>query len=72
MPQIVPEQEIVSFTHRIATALIREGHMTRTLDWDFDHSYPRLAARVTEMLIREFEAHAREVARYELEGRPSH
>jgi hypothetical protein len=65
-------QEIVSFTHKIATALIREGHMTRALDWDFERSYPRLAAQVTEMLIHEFEAHAREVARYELEGRPRH
>jgi hypothetical protein len=52
--------EIVAFTHKVARALIREARMTRTLDWDFDRSYPRLAARVTEMLIHEFEAHARD------------
>ncbi|MBW2499597.1 MAG: hypothetical protein JRF61_20115 [Deltaproteobacteria bacterium] len=46
--------------------------MTRALDWEFDRSYPWLAARVTEMRIHELEAHGGEVARHELEGSPRH
>lgn len=50
--------EIVRFTDHMAQALIREAHMTRALEWDFDHSYPKVAARVARMMIREFESHA--------------
>lgn len=49
---------IVHFTDHLARTLIRDMHMTADLDWDFDHSYPKVAARVARMLIREFEAHA--------------
>ena len=50
--------EIVRFTDHRARTLIREGHMTDQCDWDLDHTYPMVAARVVRMLIAEFEAHA--------------
>lgn len=50
--------EIVRFTDRRARVLIREAHMTDQCDWDLDHTYPMVAARVVKMLIAEFEAHA--------------
>lgn len=51
-------REIVHFTDRRARSLIREGHMTDRCDWDLNHTYPLVAARVVKMLIAEFEAHA--------------
>ena len=53
-------QQIVSFTHHVACALIAKAHMTGDLEWDFDRSYPRLATRVTQMLLREFAVHLRD------------
>ena len=57
--------EIVAFTDHFAATLIRRAHMTRDLSWDFDRSYPKLATRIGEMILREFEDHAR----MELSGR---
>jgi len=51
-------RSIVHFTDHLARTLIRDEHMTPELDWDFDRSYPVVAARVARMLIREFEARA--------------
>lgn len=53
-------REIVYFTDHLARKLIDQSHMTSQLDWDFDRSYPRVAARVARMLISEFESHAEE------------
>ena len=51
-------KEIVRFTNHRPRTLIREGHMTDQCDWDLDHTYPLVAARVVRMLIAEFETHA--------------
>ena len=53
-------QQIVAFTHHVASALIAKAHMTGNLDWDFERSYPRLATRVTKMLLREYALHLRD------------
>ena len=50
--------EIVDFTDHAARSLIRAGQMTSDLDWDFERTYPRVAARVARMLIREYETRA--------------
>lgn len=50
-------REIVYFTDHLARKLIDGSQMTRQVDWDFEHTYPRVAARVARMLIREFESH---------------
>lgn len=50
-------KEIVSFTDHFAPTLIRRAHLERDLSWDFDHSYSKLAARIAQMVIDEFEAH---------------
>ena len=50
--------EIVRFTDHMARSLIRDAGMTRALEWDFDHSYPRVAARVAKLMMQEFEAHS--------------
>ena len=52
--------EIVSFTHHVARALIAKAHMTGDLDWSFERSYPRVATRVMQLLLREYAAHLRE------------
>ena len=52
---------IVRFADHLARQLIREAQMTNELDWDFDHSYPRVAARVARLMIREFESRAARV-----------
>jgi len=49
---------IVRYTHRSARNLIREEHMTDQCDWDLDHTYPIVAARVTRILIAKFHGHA--------------
>lgn len=49
--------EIVRMTDHMAKGLIRARGMTNECDWDLDHSYPKVAARVVQMLIDEFEAH---------------
>jgi hypothetical protein len=51
-------RNIVHFADHLAKTLIRNQHMTSQLDWDLDHSYPKVAARVARMMIREFEAQA--------------
>lgn len=48
-------QEIVRFTKRAARDLIAEARLSDRLEWDLDRSYPRVARRVIEMLIREFD-----------------
>jgi hypothetical protein len=52
-------QEIVSFTHQLARELVLDLEMTNALEWDFERSYPRLAARVLELVIQQFDAQAR-------------
>jgi hypothetical protein len=52
--------EIVRYTDHRANALIREGQLTDECDWDLDHRYSLVAARVLRMLIDDFEAHAAE------------
>jgi hypothetical protein len=49
---------IVRYTHRSARNLIREEHMTDQCDWDLDHTYPMVAARVVKILIAKFHGHA--------------
>lgn len=49
---------IVYFADHLARRLIREAHMTNAVDWDFDRTYPRVAARVARMMIREFQMRA--------------
>ena len=51
-------QGIVQFTDRLARWLIRSEGMTAELDWDLDHTYSQVAARVTRIVMREFDAHA--------------
>lgn len=55
--------EIVSFTNHFAATLIRRAHMTRELSWDFDRSYPKLAARIGDMILREYADHVRDETR---------
>lgn len=50
--------EIVHYTDHRARALIRDRHMTDQCDWDLDHRYSLIAARVVRMLIADFEEHA--------------
>lgn len=50
-------KEIVYFTDHLARTLIKQGQMNEALTWDFERSYSRVAARVSRMLIQEFEAH---------------
>ncbi len=64
--------EIVHFTDHLARTLIRDGHMTSECDWDLDHTYPRIAARVARMLIREFEAHAESEAQNPIGAAKTH
>ncbi|MBW1883853.1 MAG: hypothetical protein JRJ58_10025 [Deltaproteobacteria bacterium] len=64
--------EIVHFTHHLARNLIRDGHMTSECDWDLDHTYPKIAARVTRMLIREFETHATSDAQIPITAKKTH
>lgn len=65
-------REIVHFTDHLARKLIREQHMTNRADWDFEHSYPRVAARVARMLMREFEEHAKEPMKRPTAGALAH
>lgn len=48
---------IVRYTHRSARNLIREEQMTDQCDWDLDHTYPIVAARVTKILMAKFHDH---------------
>jgi hypothetical protein len=50
-------KEIVRFTSRRAKDLIQERQLTDQCDWDLDHRYSIVAARVLRMLIEDFEAH---------------
>lgn len=50
--------EIVRYTHRSARELIREEHMTDDCDWDLDHTYPIVAARVVRLLMAKFQSQA--------------
>lgn len=47
---------IVRYTAHLARQLIRNEGMSGRLAWDLDHTYPQVAARVTRMLIHEFES----------------
>lgn len=51
--------EVVHFTDHLASRLSRLGELSPEANWDFQHSYPRTAERITRMLIREYEVHAR-------------
>jgi len=50
--------EIVRFADHLAQTLIHREHLTSELEWAFDRSYPKIAARITRLMIREFEQHA--------------
>ena len=52
--------EVVSYTHHVARALIAKAHMTGDLDWTFERTYPKVAKRVMQMLLREYATHLRE------------
>lgn len=65
-------REIVSFTHHVARALIEKAHMTGELEWDMERTYPRLARRATQMLLREFAIHLRESRRERTTGSALH
>jgi len=49
---------IVRYTHRSARSLIREEGMTDDCEWDLDHTYKIVAARVVRILIAKFHDHA--------------
>ena len=51
-------RDIVRFTDHHAKDLIREEHLSDQADWDEDHRYSLVAARVLKMLIAEFELRA--------------
>jgi len=51
--------EVVHFTDHLASRLAREGGLSVDATWDFRHSYPRTAERITRMLILEYELHAK-------------
>jgi len=51
--------EVVHFTDQLANRLAREGELGSEARWDFDHSYPRTAERITRRLILEYEQHVR-------------
>ena len=51
-------RSIVRFTDHLARTLIHEEHLTADLEWDFDRSYPKVAARVVRMMIDEFDRQA--------------
>jgi len=53
-------REIVAFTHHVARALIEKAHMTGELEWDMERTYPRLARRATQLLLRQYAIHLRE------------
>lgn len=61
--EIHDHAEIVAFTPHVARSLIAKARMTAALDWDFGHSYPRIAARMTRMLLWEYASHLRESRR---------
>ena len=50
--------EVVGLTERLAARLRRDGELSDQLRWDFRHSYPRTAERVTRLLMQEYETHA--------------
>jgi len=50
--------EVVHFTDKLAARLARRGELSPDARWDFSHSYPRTAERITRLLIREYELHA--------------
>ncbi|MBK7949077.1 MAG: hypothetical protein IPK00_10110 [Deltaproteobacteria bacterium] len=52
--------EVVVFTHHVARALIEKAHLTGELDWTFERTYPKVATRVMQLLLREYAAHLRE------------
>lgn len=52
--------EVVHFTDHLASRLAHQGvPLSSEAEWDFRHSYPRTAERITRMLIVEYELHAR-------------
>lgn len=52
--------EVVRFTDHLASRLARQGMpFSSDANWDFRHSYPRTAERITRMLILEYEQHAK-------------
>lgn len=65
-------REIVYFTDHLARSLIKKANMTSRLDWDLEHSYPHVAARVARMMIREFDAHVSDPAVPAQSTSPSH
>jgi hypothetical protein len=58
----------VEFADRLGRTLIRDAGMTADLDWDLERSYPRVAARVARMMIREFELRAAMIPLESYEG----
>ena len=52
-------EEIIRYTRRRGRELVREGRMERDLDWDHCENFSAKAARVAEILIREFDSRAR-------------
>ncbi len=64
--------EIVTFTDHFAETLIRRAHMTGELSWDFDRSYPKLAARICELILAEFDARLRRESARGSDSRPLH
>lgn len=59
---------IVEFADHLGRTLIRDAGMTADLDWDLERSYPRVAARVARMMIREFELRAAMIPLESYEG----
>jgi hypothetical protein len=53
-------RKIVRFTNHRANALILKAHLSDRYDWDLDHRYSLVAARVLKMLIADFEVHVKE------------
>jgi hypothetical protein len=50
--------EVVHLTDQLARRLRHDGELSAELRWDFSHSYPRTAERVTRLLMEQYETHA--------------
>ena len=57
-------QEIIYFTKHMARSLIAHSQLSNALEWDLERSYPKLARRVIEKLIQEFDQHGRDAGNH--------
>lgn len=55
-------KEVVRFTRARAKSLIHEGALSTVGGWELTHFYTETAVRVVEILVRDYEEHARSSA----------